>query len=103
MEAVSTSETSVNFYGIIRRSIPEDSHLSTEAYKSTYLCVFSRTCCTNTGQMFPVRDVGCRIQSLCTKSGERLCANHTFLQQRKVGLALNFLLLELAGFCSYET
>jgi hypothetical protein len=27
MEAVSTSETSINFYGITRRNIPEDSHL----------------------------------------------------------------------------
>jgi hypothetical protein len=29
MEAVNTSETSVNFYEITRRSIPEDSHLHT--------------------------------------------------------------------------
>jgi hypothetical protein len=28
MEAVSTSETSVNFYEITRRNIPEDSHLN---------------------------------------------------------------------------
>jgi hypothetical protein len=27
MEAVSTPETSVNFYQITRRNIPEDSHL----------------------------------------------------------------------------
>jgi hypothetical protein len=27
MEAVSTSETSVNFYEITRRNIPEDSHI----------------------------------------------------------------------------
>jgi hypothetical protein len=26
MEAVSTSETSVNFYGTTRRNIPEDNH-----------------------------------------------------------------------------
>jgi hypothetical protein len=29
MEAVSTSETSVNFYQTTRRSIPKDSHLQT--------------------------------------------------------------------------
>jgi hypothetical protein len=29
MEAVSTSETSVNFYQTTRRNIPEDSHLRT--------------------------------------------------------------------------
>jgi hypothetical protein len=29
MEAVSTSETSVNFYQTTRRNIPEDSHLQT--------------------------------------------------------------------------
>jgi hypothetical protein len=29
MEAVSTSETSVNFYQTTRRNIPEDSHLHT--------------------------------------------------------------------------
>jgi hypothetical protein len=29
MEAVSTSETSVNFYETTRRNIPEDSHLYT--------------------------------------------------------------------------
>jgi hypothetical protein len=27
MEAISTSETSVNFYQTTRRSVPEDSHL----------------------------------------------------------------------------
>jgi hypothetical protein len=30
MEAVGTSETSVNFYQITRRNNPEDSHLQTE-------------------------------------------------------------------------
>jgi hypothetical protein len=34
MEAVSTSETSVNFYQTTQRNIPEDSHLHTRHRKN---------------------------------------------------------------------
>jgi hypothetical protein len=34
MEAASTSETSVNFYQITRRNIPEDSHLQQGKYSA---------------------------------------------------------------------
>jgi hypothetical protein len=34
MEAVSSSETSVNFYQTTRRNIPEDSHLHSESEQS---------------------------------------------------------------------
>jgi hypothetical protein len=35
MEAVNTSETSVNFYETIRRNIPQDCHLHTNHRKNT--------------------------------------------------------------------
>jgi hypothetical protein len=44
MEAISTSETSVNFYQITRRNIPEDSHLHTRCrdnLKSHFVRFFS--------------------------------------------------------------
>jgi hypothetical protein len=37
MEAVSTSETSVNFYDTTRRNIPEDSHLQKQISPSEVL------------------------------------------------------------------
>jgi hypothetical protein len=44
MEAVSTSETSVNFYEITRRNIPEDSHLQlssgSHSYHHTEIVIF---------------------------------------------------------------
>jgi hypothetical protein len=70
MEAVSTSETSVNFYQTTRRNIPEDSHLHNRRRKNLKSKINSerKTCKilgSHGGEDFDVGLVGCNAVWTC--------------------------------------